>query len=495
MRLGWTTAVTLLGATVPLGGQEEALPDLFSDVIDVRVVNLEVVVTNRKGNRIRGLEASDFELLVDGEPVPIEYFTEIDDGRALATSGHGTGVPSLEPDEPVGTSYLIFVDDFSAIQQHRNRVLTRLQDDLGLLGPADRVAIVAYDGRDVTRVTDWTSSPEGIRQALERARERKALGLMYLAGLGNKTHRTVMAAAATLRSFADAPGRKVMLLLIEYWARHPWSAGSSEYVFSQRRYAPLVNAANLVGYSIYPVDLPGLEGGPVAVRSAEWSWHGVLQYLADETGGLAMLNSFSKKALAQTSEDTRSYYWLGFEPPRNEDDEIHDIRIRVAGPHGLRVRSRENYLDMSRGAEISMLVEGTLLFGSSPGAASLEVLFGASRKAGFRKIFVPMTVAVPLDDVELLPVAGQWMNEFEFRIRLINKFGDQAAPPAAKVSIVIPSKPLPGDRFVFETDLLIRKRQHRYVAAVYDPLSGAILSATGEVGPHTRTATAAGGAR
>ena len=28
----------------------------------------------------------------------------------------------------------------------------------------------------------------------------------------------------------------------------------------------------------------------------------------------------------------------------------------------------------------------------------------------------------------------------------------------------------------------MRKRHHRYVAAVYDPLSGAILSASGEVG-------------
>ena len=490
MRLGWTAAVTLLSASVPLGGQDASLPDLFSDVIDVRVVNLEVVVTDRKGNRIRGLTEKDFELLVDGEPVSIEYFTEIDDGRALATSGDGAGVPSLEPDEPVGTSYLIFVDDFSAIQQHRNRVLTRLERDLDLLGPADRVAVVAYDGRDVTRITDWTSSREGIEQALEQARERKALGLMYLAGLGGKTHRTVLAAAATLRSLADAPGRKVMLLLMEYWARRPWTAGASRYMLSQHGYARLVNAANLAGYSLYPVDLPGLEGG-----SAERDWHRVLQYLAGETGGLAMLNSFSKKALAQTARDTRSYYWLGFEPPRNEDDKVHDIRIRVAGPHDLRVRSRENYLDMSRRAEISMLVEGTLLFGSSPGAESLEVLFGTPRKAGFRKIFVPMRVAVPLDDVELLPVTGQWMNEFEFRIRLINKFGDQAAPPAAKVSIVIPSKPLPGDRFVFETDLLIRKREHRYVAAVYDPLSGAILSATGEVGPQTRTVVAAGGAR
>ena len=78
---------------------------------------------------------------------------------------------------------------------------------------------------------------------------------------------------------------------------------------------------------------------------------------------------------------------------------------------------------------------------------------------------------------------GQWMNELEFRMRLINKFGDQAVPPAAKLPVVIPNEPTPGDLFVFETDLLIRKRDHRFVAAVYDPLTGKLLSTSGTVGP------------
>ena len=500
MRLGWTAAVTLLSASVPLWGQESPLPDLFSDVIDVRVVNIEVVVTDRKGNRIRGLEAKDFELLVDGEPVSIEYFTEIDDRRALATSRDGVGVPSLAPDEPVGTSYLIFIDDLSAIQQHRNRVLTRLENDLALLGPADRVAIVAYDGRNVTRITDWTNSRQGIQHALEQARQRRALGLMDMAGLGNKTHRALMAATASLRSFADAPGRKVALLLIERWATQtdqwqPWSAWASQYILLQGRYAPLVNAANLVGYSLYPVDLPGLEGGSFRARTAERRWHDVLQYLADQTGGLPMLNSFSKKALAQTAEDTRSYYWLGFEPPRNEDDEVRDIRIRVAGRHGLRVRSRESFPDMSRGAEVTMLVEGSLLFGESPGADSLEVHFGTPKKAGFRKLSWPMEVTIPLDDLALLPVGELWMTELEFRIALIDRFGDRSETPISKIPIAGPTEPQPGDIFVYETDLLMRKRPHRYVAAVYDPLSGEILSATGSVGADNGTLTGAGGAK
>ncbi|MCE2558961.1 MAG: hypothetical protein J4F98_10205 [Acidobacteria bacterium] len=281
------------------------------------------------------------------------------------------------------------------------------------------MALVAYDGRDLTLITDWTSSPDRIEDAVRQARRRKARGHLYAYGMGpgrgEKTRRSVMAAAGTLRSFANAPGRKVMLLLIEGWAtvsdsfdfRSSFAAASSG-VTLDRLYGPLVNAANLVGYSLYPIDLPGLRGrdlrisgfgtvgavppfaGPIGgyamwMGSPEGRFHDVLRFLADETGGLPMINSFSNKALAETVEDTRSYYWLGFEPPRGENDRLHDIRVRLPGHRDLRVRTRENYLDMSRATEVSTLVEGALLLGGSPGTESLEVSFGTPRKAGFRK--------------------------------------------------------------------------------------------------------------
>ena len=517
MRFGALVTTTLILTAVPATGQERPLPDLFSDVIDVRVVNVEVVVTDKKGNRIRGLQASDFELLVDRRPVPIDYFTEIDDGRALAPADKGVdNVPSLTADEPVGTNYLIFIDDLFAIKQRRNRVLKRLERDLVQLEPADRVAVVANDGRELTLITDWTGAREDIETALQEARKRKPHGLLYRHGMGadrsDKTRRSVMAAAGAMRSFANAPGRKVMLLLIEGWATvsDSWNFGSAYAAASagatlDRLYGPLVNAANLVGYSLYPIDLPGLRGRDVPISGfgtagaappfarpiggyAMWRevpehrFHDVLRFLAEETGGLPMINSFSNKALGETVKDTRSYYWLGFEPPRSEDDRLHDIRVRIAGRRDLRVRTREHYLDMSKGTEVTMLVEGALLFGGAPGAESLEVHFGTPRRAGFRRIFVPMRVTIPLDDVELLPVNGQWMNELEFRMRLMNKFGDMATPPVAKLNVVIPNEPMPGDQFVFETDLRIRKRKHRYVAAVYDPLTGGLVSASGTVG-------------
>src|SRR5947199_10341816 len=62
------------------------VPPSFGESIDVRVVNVEAVVTDGQGNRVSGLKPEDFRLRVDGKEVPVEYFSEVKDGEALAAA-------------------------------------------------------------------------------------------------------------------------------------------------------------------------------------------------------------------------------------------------------------------------------------------------------------------------------------------------------------------------------------------------------------------------
>ena len=560
-------ALVLLAAAAPVPAQQEDLPAVFSEVIDVRVVNIEVVVTDKQGNRIHGLKASDFELLVDGEPTPINYFTEIEEGLAGETAGADiAGVPNLDPNAPVGTSFLLFIDDFFSIGRDRDRVLDRLENDLTQLGPADRVAAVAFDGKSVAMLTTWTNSPSQLSDALREARRRKTFGLMRMAELrtsdqerteqanlraianrfaeeggvqlpedvlrnslrGTELHyatnlesqleRSVLAVVATLRSFANRPGRKVMLLLAGGWPESPalytiadrgivaasLGASSDSRLMSQDDlYGPLVSAANLIGYTLYPVDVPGFRPqfsldasagisgnsagdpsrGAGAFQERELLQHSTLQLLAHATGGLPMINSRRDTALADVVADTRSYYWLGFEPQRREDDEVHDIDVRLVGYPEYRVRSREGYVDMSRGAEVTMMVEGSLLFGNPPSAKPLGVRFGKPQRGGRGKMLVPVEVAIPLDEVALLPVAGVWQNELEFRVTVMDENGSRSETPVEKIRIAGNQKPQPGQYFTYQTSLQLRRREHTFVIAVYDPLTGAILSSSGAIGP------------
>ena len=65
----------LSGAQDARSLQEDAPPPaLFGERVDVEVVNVDVVVTDRAGNRVTDLGRDDFELRIDGKPVAIEYF-------------------------------------------------------------------------------------------------------------------------------------------------------------------------------------------------------------------------------------------------------------------------------------------------------------------------------------------------------------------------------------------------------------------------------------
>lgn len=62
-------------AGVLCGAQLLAVDFTQFDRVDVTVVNVDVVVTDRQGNPIPGLKATDFVLLENGEEVEISHFT------------------------------------------------------------------------------------------------------------------------------------------------------------------------------------------------------------------------------------------------------------------------------------------------------------------------------------------------------------------------------------------------------------------------------------
>lgn len=62
------------------------IPKLVEN-IDVRVINVDVVVTDKKGNVITGLKKDDFEIFENGVPKPISNFYAVEGGRPMETEG------------------------------------------------------------------------------------------------------------------------------------------------------------------------------------------------------------------------------------------------------------------------------------------------------------------------------------------------------------------------------------------------------------------------
>lgn len=530
--------------------QPEGLPGVFGEVIEVRVINLEVVVTDKDGVRVPGLRTEDFRLLVDGDEVPIEYFTEIRGGTAVVGEERAKpgiqNVPAVSPGKAVGTSFLVFVDDFFAIGRDRNLVLKRLKEDLPLLGADDRMAVVAYDGRGVEMLSSWSSSVPALEKSLEKAMDRPALGLQrlaeqrqydidqifeaagllsasdlvfsdvfgrldpderfYAAQLAEQVERSVAAAAATLRGFANPPGRKVMLLLAGGWPFLPAEFVVADFarpIFIEPGidrgtdlFRSLTDTANLLGYTLYPIDVPGIQvqaadasrrfGLPSSglanstfLRETEVQF--TLEYLAEKTGGRALINAQREEALAGVVSDTRSYYWIGFTPSWEESDKRHEVVVEVRDPK-LKVRSRSSFLDSSRKHEVTMAVESALLFGNPPSREPLAIGFGRAKKQGSR-MEVPLVVGIPLASVTVLPSAGEFVADLELRVAVLDKEGRRAEIPVVPVTLRFGEEPPDGGVARYDTTLKMRREKHDVVVAIYDRVSGRILSGAGQVAP------------
>jgi VWFA-related protein len=125
---------------------------VFRDSLTVEIVNIEVFVSDRKGNPIHGLGRHDFQLLVDGEPTPIvNFYAEVDGEPVLQSSGGDTPPPdgvAASLDEPVEQRLhlVIFVDCSQSLPHNRRPVFEQLDALLeSMLSPGDVVAVMSYD--------------------------------------------------------------------------------------------------------------------------------------------------------------------------------------------------------------------------------------------------------------------------------------------------------------------------------------------------------------
>jgi len=549
------------------------LPGVFSEVLDVRVVNLEVVVTDKDGVPVRGLGPNAFRLKIDGEEVPIEYFSEIRSGVTAPRNDSGDGIavadlPALAPGEPVETSYLVFIDEFFAFERDRDLVVESLIEQLPRLGPSDRMAVVAFNGRELEMLTTWSQSVPTLERVLEKAKERPTYGLnrlaeqrqfdfgeilqrlagfqdgvlltvddyartdlspeerFYLQQLSDNLQRSVTAAISTLRSFAMPPGRKVMLLYSGGWPFYP-AVFLGEYVSpiilstdveeGSAIFRPLSDTANLLGYTLYPIDLPGFAdilsndtGGEAFTAGVEardlvpdyagvgtgiggtsgnfrferqQEVHYTLRFLAEQTGGRAFIDAERTDAFDEVVSDTRSYYWLGFTPERDWDDTRHEVAISLVEP-SFKVRSRQGYLDSSQQYEVAMALESALLFGNPDTADPIKVVLGEPKKAGRGKMEQPFSVYFPLQSVTFLPDEGKGLvARLDLRVAVRDDEGRRAEIPVIPIVIRVEEEPGPEEVGKFDTSLKMRRQPHDAVFAVYDSVSGRILSTNAEIPP------------
>ncbi len=497
----------------------------FGEEIDVRVINLEVVVEDRSGNRVHGLQADDFRLVVDGLEVGVDYFTEILENRAVE-GRDGQMPPAVAAGGPVTTNYVLFVDDDHTHVTFRRPVLFGFDKRLKELPEQDRVAVVVQSRRRLEILSPFTTDREATRRALAeldrggrygghlRSRGPRAQATVRTALSGNGepmssseggsvipsygTDRLAVALAAprtfsenvanaalrsrdlrfsvdavisTMRALDVPEGRKVLLLLAGNWPTGYFEPRGRRTGFSTdlELLDGLIDTANLLGYTVYPMDQQS--------SNPNFGLWQNLRHIARDTGGKAFMAGSNVKALSIVDADTASYYWLGFMPEYRRDDRPHDIRVEVLRS-GLRVRSRRGYLDLSRRTEADMEAQRALLFPDQANAGPLLVDVGEPERVNRRTMSVPVTVYLPVGRFPALPAfEGRFVQGLELRFATVDWLGRQGEIIMTSLALGGAAQPAPDEVVAYRTFLSMRRKPHDLVVTVHDPVSRLTASA------------------
>ncbi len=149
----------------------------FSEQVDIEVVNVDVVVTDRQKRRILDLGKDDFELFVDGRPVAIEYFAHPRAGSpAPGTASPGADVavaalPAAATPESAATNLILYIDQTALESQDRKSALEELREYLAARQGADRVTVAVFEQR-LRLLQSPTTDPALIAQALDQIEVR-----------------------------------------------------------------------------------------------------------------------------------------------------------------------------------------------------------------------------------------------------------------------------------------------------------------------------------
>jgi hypothetical protein len=251
---------------------------------------------------------------------------------------------------------------------------------------------------------------------------------------------------------------------------------------------PLIDTANLLGYTLYPVHLAEkawLQAGGEAQNPSGGSGGDTINFslaqsslvlTARQTGGRLLMPG-NNNYLKRVAEDTRSYYWLGF---THEGGEMRrfDLEVQALRP-GVEVRSRSSYVPLSRSARVSMEVESAVLTGDMTGLGKLDVSLGRPvRTTSRRAVQVPVSLRIPMRDILLLEEGGHQVAHLELRTASIDMDGGRSLVAKVPLDIQIQGEAPAADGYLeHEIQLGMRNLPQHLLISLHDVASGKTLAA------------------
>ena len=352
-------------------GQADSDPQAkFGELVEVSEVLLDVLVTNREGDVVVGLQPSDFIVVDEGKERSVTG-ADFYSNRFLVRDDAPTGqVRKPASGEVLSDRYFIlFFHDTRRLGDAGNRLFRQqmraskhaqrwIQEEM-LQG--DWVAVLSYDVKLKVQ-TDFTQDRERLLQAITNTATGKDPGNTWASRrpeadsqkpsmlahlpegkqLRKESKHLYDGLSLVAEATRDIVGRKNLMLFsigfgdIENNVGNSFVDGGVVARPDERYYPGLKESLNDNNVAIYPIDLT-----PTEWRHAQQDF---LNVLAVDTGGVYHFNFVSfLSPIRQVADEANGYYLLSYlAEHRSGENGYRSVKIKTRNPE-LKVRARTGY--------------------------------------------------------------------------------------------------------------------------------------------------------
>lgn len=259
---------------------------------------------------------------------------------------------------------------------------------------------------------------------------------------------------------------------------------------ASRYYQQLAAMANAQDVTFYAIDATGLTMGgiggaeyataqdPMAASVGMHNLTDSLRFLADETGGIAIVSTNDvAPRLELITQDMFTYYSLGYPLQVSGQDKVHRIKVTLRedpafSDYELRYRSR--FVEKSLETNIQDAVVSSLAYEIDDNPMELEVTTGTPAPASEKRWLLPTHISFPLEKVALLPEGDDFVARLVFFIAARDTDGKRSDLVRQEYEVRIPAadyEEARTRRWGLDTQLLMESGRYRISVALLDPLT------------------------
>jgi len=468
----------LLGLTIPSlprGEPEPEEPAAAPGIQRERVhlILIDVVVTDRKGNRVEDLRPEEFRLRVDGKPYPIESVellrVSAEPAAAVSPKGEGEkGPPEAGRDFEVRKNrrFVLFFDGLNSERGLGPRAIQAARGFLEKGLPRGDEVMVAGQARGLKIYQEFTADPtkmlaaiqavesdpqirnagenrvrqnlQGLKEAeencsfctypmLQNAVQRAAA--LYARDDRMRILRSLESLRAIVAYLHSGTGRSELFYFTDGFANDPGAFyGAPDEPDVKDEIMRLAREASAAQVIINPINTQGMPPGGTLVRlwtAPDVDWNSLIEGRASDTlaafaigtGGQAvrLKNSFETD-MVRIEAQTRSSYLVAYVPQGNPDGRYHSTQVEVLRK-GVKVRAKEGFLWLTdeENQERTVLAAhlSPELFHDFPLALEARSYLGEGGKA-----YLEIAIAVPDTSLLFLPKQGRYTAHLEAGVTL-----------------------------------------------------------------------------